>query len=92
MLRKEDAFCCRCGARVDISRYYEQPSGGGGMVRDKTVTLLLCIFLGIFGAHRFYEGKIATAVIWLLTGGLMGIGWVIDLVFIIFKRDQYYIP
>ena len=36
-------------------------------------------FLGIFGVHRFYMGKIFTGVLYLFTGGLFLLGWLYDL-------------
>ncbi len=57
-------------------------------------TLLLCIFLGFFGVHRFYAGKIGTGLIWLCTFGCLGIGWIVDLIMIIlscFKDKQGYV-
>ncbi|MCK5128902.1 MAG: TM2 domain-containing protein [Clostridiales bacterium] len=50
---------------------------------SRTITLLLCIFLGEFGIHRFYSGKIGTGILYLCTGGLLGIGWIIDIIMII---------
>ncbi len=41
---------------------------------------LLCFFLGAFGAHRFYVGKIGTGILQLLTAGGLGIWAIIDLV------------
>lgn len=46
---------------------------------DYTVAWLLLTFLGVFGIHRFYMGKIVTGVIYLLTGGLFFMGWLYDL-------------
>src|SRR6476646_1626757 len=40
---------------------------------------ILLTFLGLFGIHRFYLGKWVTGLIYLLTGGLLGIGWLYDL-------------
>ena len=33
---------------------------------------------GLFGAHRFYVGRPVSGFVWLFTGGLFGIGWIID--------------
>ena len=34
--------------------------------------------LGVLGFHRFYLGKVGTAFLWMLTGGLAGIGAIVD--------------
>ena len=53
--------------------------------KSKKTALLLCIFLGIFGAHKFYEGKPGMGILYLLTGGLLLVGWISD----IFKILKY---
>ena len=45
---------------------------------DYNLAWVLQTFLGLFGAHRFYMGKIGTGILWLLTGGLLGIGYIYD--------------
>ena len=46
---------------------------------DYTVAWILLTFLGIFGIHRFYMGKWITGIVYLLTGGLLGLGLLYDL-------------
>jgi TM2 domain-containing membrane protein YozV len=43
------------------------------------VAYLLWLFFGILGVHHFYLGKFGRGLLWLLTGGLLGIGLVVDL-------------
>lgn len=66
---------------------------GVGMVdqRDWVVTLLLCLFLGCFGAHRFYTGHIAFGLIQLFTVGGCGIWALVDLILILTNNytDNY---
>jgi TM2 domain-containing membrane protein YozV len=45
---------------------------------DYSVAWVLQTFLGFFGIHRFYMGKIWTGLLWLCTCGLFGIGHVYD--------------
>ena len=51
--------------------------------KDYVATILLCFFLGTFGVHRFYVGKIGTGILMLLTFGGFGIWVVIDFIFIV---------
>ena len=44
---------------------------------------MLCIFLGIVGAHYFYVGKVGKGILFLFTGGLFGIGWIVDICIIL---------
>jgi len=47
--------------------------------KDKIVALILCIFLGTLGVHRFYVGKNKSGILYLCTLGLFGIGWIYDI-------------
>ncbi|KPK27504.1 MAG: hypothetical protein AMJ61_05590 [Desulfobacterales bacterium SG8_35_2] len=45
---------------------------------DYSVAWLLLTFLGIFGIHRMYMNKWFTGILYLLTGGLLGLGYLYD--------------
>nr|WP_320012949.1 TM2 domain-containing protein [uncultured Desulfobulbus sp.] len=46
---------------------------------DYNVAWLLLVFLGLFGVHRFYLGKVGTGILYLLTFGFLGLGYIYDL-------------
>ena len=79
--------CPKCGKQIEMLR--QDPSqviinnnGSDYPYKNKIIALLLAIFVGGLGIHRFYVGKIGTGVILLLTAGCLGIGWIIDIVMI----------
>ena len=78
----QSVMCINCGALQDGSPLQTERAVAQS---DKRVlpAFLLCFFLGVFGAHRFYVGKIGTAFIQLFTAGGLGIWWLIDLIMIV---------
>jgi len=46
---------------------------------DYSVAWILLTFFGVLGIHRFYLGRVATGILWLLTGGLFFVGYLYDL-------------
>lgn len=59
---------------VNVNTNSDSISSGKSLL----VAGLLWFFLGLLGFHRFYLGHIGMGVLYLLTGGLCGIGWIID--------------
>lgn len=53
------------------------------------VCYLLWFFFGVLGIHKFYLGKNVMGVVYLLTAGLLGIGWFIDMFLIPFQVSSY---
>ena len=55
---------------------------------DYSIAWILQTFLGVFGIHRFYMGKVWTGLLWLLTGGLFLVGYVYDYLTLNEQVDQ----
>lgn len=67
--------------------YYAQPVYGNQYAQpcsqfSRWLAFVLCFFVGVLGIHRFYVGKVGTGILYLCTGGLFGIGWLIDIIMI----------
>ncbi|MBR4703280.1 MAG: NINE protein [Oscillospiraceae bacterium] len=62
--------------------------------KSRLAALLLVLFLGILGIHRFYVGKVGTGILYFFTAGFFGIGWLIDLILIVCGvfRDRRGLP
>lgn len=103
----EDAvICTKCGRQVEELKQ-NQPNviinntntntnvnrntstGYVGKPKNKWVALLLCVFT-VFG-HKFYEGKIGMGILYIITCGIFGIGWIIDIISLLFKPNPYYV-
>ena len=78
-----------------VYNVYNMPNRAAPVVygrrKNKWAALLLCFFFGLFGAHKFYEGKAGMGILYLFTFGLFGIGWMIDLLVLLFRRNPYYV-
>ena len=59
--------------------------------KNKWTSFWLCLMLGFFGAHKFYEGKTKVGLFYLCTCGVFGIGWVLDTIIYLFKPNIYYV-
>ena len=82
----EAEICPYCGVRQAGVRAHSRGGAldaGGVSERKLAPAVILCVLFGVFGAHRFYTGKIGTAVLQLFTLGGLGIWATIDLIFLI---------
>ncbi len=50
--------------------------------KSRLYALLLCLFFGWAGGHRYYVSKVGTGIVMLFTGGGFGMWWFIDLIMI----------
>lgn len=62
-----------------------------GKAKNKWVSFILCFFLGFYGAHKFYEGKIGMGILYVFTAGLCFFGWFLDIILILLKPNPYYV-
>lgn len=51
--------------------------------QSRIIAFLLCLFFGLLGFHRFYTGSIFLGFLYLLTGGILGIGVFLDLIWLL---------
>lgn len=58
--------------------------------KSRLKALLLCVFFGYIGVHRFYLGKVGTGLMYMFSGGGFYIGWAVDFLTILFghMRDK----
>ena len=54
--------------------------------KSKVTAILLCFFLGVFGVHRFYVGKVGTGIVMFLTVGGLGLWSLIDFIMIVIGK------
>ena len=57
-------------------------------MKNRSTALILCLFLGMLGAHQYYLGNYGKGVLYTLTGGLLGIGLLYDLIKLIINPDS----
>jgi TM2 domain-containing membrane protein YozV/ribosomal protein S27AE len=83
-------ICPKCGVRQPFIAEMKQ-SNNKEDENQWLICLLLCWFVGILGAHRFYTGHIAIGIAQLLTLGGCGIWTLVDFILILtgkFKNSQ----
>lgn len=57
-------------------------------MKSKTTAVLLCFFLGFLGIHWFYLKRPGLGILYLLTGGLLGIGTLVNFIQLLCMSDE----
>ena len=87
----DEVYCASCGKAIKVQAELCPFCGvwqSAGNVSEKSwgTCLMLFIFLGWIAAHRFYAGKVGTAILYIITLNGIGIWWLIDLILILSKN------
>ena len=83
IIKKEAEICPNCGVRNRAAPPPGPVIPENASEKDWLTALLLCIFLGGLGVHRFYLGRIASGICMILFGWLtFGIWWLVDLILV----------
>jgi ribosomal protein L40E len=86
LIAKEAVVCPKCGVALGALKEKlakeQRKKLENSSEKSRLVAILLCWFLGVFGVHRFYVGKIGTGILWVLTLGCLGVGVLVDLILI----------
>lgn len=101
---KDAVICPNCGKQIGELKTEKTTSNAQVVINnnigtsdvskkkcDKWVAFLLCVFFGWLGVHKFYEEKIGLGIVYIITFGLFGIGWFIDIITILCKKNPYYV-
>lgn len=91
MRTNTEKYCFNCGEAIDAKSIVcpkcgvQQPSfqKNESFSTEWLVTLILCALFGVWGIHRFYNGRITSGVFQLLTFGGLGIWSLVDLIMIV---------
>ncbi|MEE2953583.1 MAG: TM2 domain-containing protein [Bacteroidota bacterium] len=76
-INNEDAVVCiNCGCSLSMNLNHTSNNRG-------LIVILLCLFLGCLGIHRFYTGHTTIGIIQLLTLGGCGIWALIDFIILL---------
>ena len=47
---------------------------------SRSTRIVIVVFLGMFGVHKFIDKNYKMGILYLFTGGLFGIGWIIEII------------
>ncbi|KTD04790.1 DUF4864 domain-containing protein [Fluoribacter gormanii] len=91
-LTPDAQFCSKCGASIEADSSSSQIQSPCSIKeshqKSPIIVLILGLFLGVFGIHRIYVGKITTGLLMLLTVGGLGIWYLIDLILLVTNKFE----